>query len=70
MLMWRKILWTYESLCGICLYCKGGAEMAQYTIEEIYAGEKYHVLSDVMQEFFAKEDLLITTQRHGLICLS
>ncbi len=26
--------------------------MAQYTIEEIYAGEKYHVLSDVMQEFF------------------
>lgn len=26
--------------------------MAQYTIEEIYAGDKYHVMSDVMQEFF------------------
>lgn len=26
--------------------------MAQYTIEEIYAGKKYHVLSDVMQDFF------------------
>ena len=28
--------------------------MAQYTIEEIYAGDKYHVMSDVMQEFFHK----------------
>ena len=28
--------------------------MAQYTIEEIYAGDKYHVKSDVMQEFFHK----------------
>ena len=28
--------------------------MAQYTIEEIYAGDKHHVVSDVMQEFFHK----------------
>lgn len=49
-----KNCWTSQTLCGICLYCKGGADMEQYTIEEIYAGDKYHVMSDVMQEFFHK----------------
>ena len=23
------ILWTSQNLCGICLYCKGGADMAR-----------------------------------------
>lgn len=32
-------LWTSVLLCGKCLCCKGGAEMARISIEELYRGE-------------------------------
>lgn len=31
--------WTFVLLCGMCLCCKGGAEMARINIEELYRGE-------------------------------
>ena len=33
------------------LYCKGGADMARITIEEVYSGEKYDVMSAVMADY-------------------
>ena len=33
------------------LYCKGGADMAQIAIEEVYSGEKYDVMSAVMADY-------------------
>ncbi len=40
----RKLLWTV-------VYCKGGANMARITVEEVYIGEKYGVMSAVMAEY-------------------
>lgn len=38
------------------LYCKGGADIAQISLEELYrgegAGEKYGILGEVMKDFF------------------
>ena len=47
----KTILWTYENLCGMLLYCKGGADMARITVEEVYGGEKYDVMSAVMADY-------------------
>ena len=37
--------WTSALTCGTVVYCKGGAGMARMTVEEIYRGEKYDVMS-------------------------
>ena len=48
-------LWTFANLCGTVVYCKGGADMAQMSLEELYrgesAGEKYGILGEVMKDF-------------------
>lgn len=48
--------WTFANLCGTVVYCKGGADMAQMSLEELYrgegAGEKYGILGEVMKDFF------------------
>ena len=46
-----NFLWTSKNLCGMLLYCKGGADMARITIEEVYGGEKYDVMSAVMADY-------------------
>ena len=33
------------------LYCKGGADMARITVEEVYGGEKYDVMGAVMADY-------------------
>ena len=33
------------------LYCKGGADMAQMSIAEIYSGEKYGVMSAAIADY-------------------
>lgn len=33
------------------MYCKGGAEMARMTVEEVYRGEKYDVMSAATVEY-------------------
>lgn len=47
--------WTSALTCGTVVYCKGGAEMAQMSLEELYrgesAGEKYGILGEVMKDF-------------------
>lgn len=49
-------LWTSVPSCGTVVYCKGGAEMAQMSLEELYrgegAGEKYGIMGEVMKDFF------------------
>ena len=45
------ISWTSQNLCGTVVYCKGGADMAQIIIAEIYSGEKYDVMSAAMVEY-------------------
>lgn len=49
-------LWTSAPTCGTVVYCKGGADMAQMSLEELYrgegAGEKYGILGEVMKDFF------------------
>ena len=52
-----SFLLTSGLLCGMCLCCKGGAEMARISIEELYRGEggggKYGaggIMGAVMQE--------------------
>ena len=32
--------WTSAPFSGTVVYCKGGADMARMTVEEIYRGEK------------------------------
>lgn len=48
--------WTSVPFCGTVVYCKGGADMAQMSLEELYrgegAGEKYGILGEVMKDFF------------------
>ena len=48
--------WTSQNLCDTVVYCKGGADMAQMSLEELYrgesAGEKYGILGEVMKDFF------------------
>lgn len=50
-----KILWTSSTLYGTVVYCKGGADMAQMSLEELFrgesAGEKYGILGEVMKDF-------------------
>ena len=43
--IWGYVLycWTYRILCGICLYCEGGAEMARKAVQAI---KQNKVLSD------------------------
>ena len=43
--------WTSVPFCGIVLYCKGGADMAQISIAEIYSGEKYGVMSAAITDY-------------------
>mgnify|MGYP006988413705 CR=1 FL=1 len=50
-LVGKIFLWTYENLCGMLLYCKGGADMARITVEDVYGGEKYDVMSAVMADY-------------------
>lgn len=42
--------------CGTVVYCKGGADIAQMSLEELYrgegVGEKYGILGEVMKDFF------------------
>lgn len=42
--------WTFANLCGTVVYCKGGAKMAQISLEELYrgegAGETYGILGE------------------------
>lgn len=42
--------WTFANLCGTVVYCKGGAKMAQISLEELYrgegAGESYGILGE------------------------
>lgn len=38
-------LWTSAPFCGTVVYCKGGTDMSRMTVEEIYRGEKYDVMS-------------------------
>lgn len=49
-------LWTSAPTCGTVVYCKGGADMAQMSLEELYrgegVGEKYGILGEVMKDFF------------------
>ena len=51
-----KILWTSAPICGTVVYCKGGADMAQMSLEELYrgegVGEKYGIMGEVMKDFF------------------
>lgn len=35
----------------MCVYCKGGANMARMTVEEIYRGEKYDVMSAATADY-------------------
>lgn len=55
MCLWPIILefffWTFTHLCGTVVYCKGGADMAQISIAEIYSGEKYDVMSAAVAEY-------------------
>ena len=44
-------LWTSALTCGTVVYCKGGANMARITIEEVYRGEKYDVMSAAMADY-------------------
>lgn len=64
--------WTCENLCGMLLYCKGGAEMAQMSLEDLYrgegAGEKYGILGELMKDFFKMGARRSTMSGHGLIC--
>lgn len=50
---YKKSLWTFAFLCGIVLYCKGGADMAQISIAEIYSGEKYGVMSAAIADYMS-----------------
>lgn len=47
--------WTFANLCGTVVYCKGGADMAQMSLEELYrgegVGEKYGIMGEVMKDF-------------------
>ena len=45
------IYWTSGILCGMLLYYKGGADMARITVEEVYGGEKYDVMSAAMADY-------------------
>ena len=33
------------------MYCRGGVDMAQMSLEELYRGEKYGILGEVMKDF-------------------
>ena len=44
-------LWTSTLTCGTVVYCKGGANMARITVEEVYRGEKYDVMSAAMADY-------------------
>ena len=50
------LIWTSAPNCGTVVYCKGGADMAQMSLEELYrgegVGEKYGILGEVMKDFF------------------
>ena len=43
--------WTSVPFCGTVVYCKGGAGMARMTVEEIYRGEKYDVMSAATADY-------------------
>ena len=49
------LIWTSAPTCGTVVYCKGGADMAQMSLEELYrgegVGEKYGILGEVMKDF-------------------
>ena len=53
------LIWTSALTCGTVVYCKGGADMAQMSLEELYrgegAGEKYGILGEVMKDFLQNE---------------
>ena len=49
--MVSKILLDFCAFLWYCVYCKGGADMAQIIIAEIYSGEKYDVMSAAMVEY-------------------
>ena len=52
-------LWAFTTPCGTVVYCKGGSDMAQMSLEELYrgegAGEKYGILGEVMKDFLQNE---------------
>ena len=54
------LIWTSALTCGTVVYCKGGADMAQMSLEELYrgegAGEKYGILGELMKGFFKNRD--------------
>ena len=45
------LIWTSAPFCGTVVYCKGGAEMARMTVEEVYRGEKYDVMSAATADY-------------------
>ena len=64
--------WTFANLCGTVVYCKGGADMARMSLEELYrgegAGERYSILGEVMKDFLQMGVRGNTTSVLGLIC--
>ena len=45
------LIWTSAPFCGTVVYCKVGAEMARMTVEEVYRGEKYDVMSAATADY-------------------
>lgn len=45
------LIWTSAPFCGTVVYCKGGADMARVTVEEVYRGEKYDVMSAATADY-------------------
>ena len=45
------LIWTSAPFCGTVVYCKGGADMARVTVEEVYRGEKYDVLGAATADY-------------------
>ena len=46
-----RFRWTCENLCGMLLYCKGGATMARITVQDVYNGAKYDVMSAAVTDY-------------------
>ena len=58
--------WTFANLCGTVVYCKGGAKMAQISLEELYRGEGAGETHGILGEYVLRHTFATMALEHGM----
>ena len=58
--------WTFANLCGTVVYCKGGAKMAQISLEELYRGEGAGETHGILGEYDLRHTFATMALEHGM----